>query len=82
MIITEKTRTFAQDGNSYILTNDQTVTFGNVEDLNPRGCIVNLDEKKISPELPIAVLGRHSPYWTLPDRQITPEEVKDFYQYK
>jgi hypothetical protein len=82
MKITSATRTFAQDGNSYILTNDQSVTFGNVEDLTPRGCIVNLDEKKISPELPIAALGRHSPYWTVPDRQIKPEELKDFYQCK
>lgn len=82
MEITKATRTFAQDGNSYILTNDPSVTFGNVEDLTPRGCIVNFDEEKISPELPIAVLGRHSPYWTEPDRQIDPEELKGFYQCK
>lgn len=82
MEITNTTRTFAQDGNSYILTNDQNVVFGKVEDLTPRGCIVNLDEKSISPELPIAVLGRHSPYWTEPDRQIKPEELIGFRQYK
>lgn len=82
MIITEHTKTFAQDGNSYILTNDQNATFENVGTLNPKGCIVNFDEKKISPELPIMVLARFSPDWDVPDRQITPEEVKDFYQCK
>lgn len=82
MEITKATRTFAQDGNSYILTNDPNATFGNVEDLTTRGCIVNLDERKISPELPIIVLGSRSPYWTAPDRQIDPAELTGFYQCK
>ena len=82
MTITKNTKTYAQDGNSYILTNDQNATFENVAVLNPRGCIVNFDEKTISPELPIAVLARFSPDWNTPDRQITPDEVEGFYQCK
>lgn len=82
MIITENTKTFAQDGNSYLLTNDQNATFENVVDLTPRGCIVDLDRKTISPELPIMTLTKFSPYWGAPDRQINPEEVKGFYRFK
>lgn len=82
MEITNKTKTYAQDGRSYILTNDPDVTFENMSDGDSQGCIVNFDEKMISPELPIKVLARFSGGWNTPDRQIKPEEIKDFRQSK
>ena len=82
MEITSKTKTFAQEGNRYILTNSQDATFDNFFEIRATGCIVDFDERKISPELPIMVLTRHSPDWDIPDRQIKPEELKDFYQCK
>ena len=82
MEITKDTRTFAQDGNSYILTNNRKATFENIDDKSMRGCLVNFDEKIISPELPLLILTRHSDGWNVPDRQIKPEEIKDFHQCK
>lgn len=83
MKITESTKTFAQNENTYILTNEQNLTFDNVDIMKHTGCIVNIERKTISPELPIGVLTKYdAPDWVEPDRQINVEEIKDFKQLK
>ncbi len=83
MRITENTKTFAQNENAYILTNEHGVTLDNVDIIKHKGCIVDMEREIISPELPIGVLTKYdAPDWVEPDRQIKPEEIKDFRQLK
>lgn len=83
MKITNATKTFAQNGSDYILTNEPNLTFDNLDILKHRGSLVNVEMKTISPELPIGVLTKYdAPDWVAPDRQLKPEELKDFKQLK
>lgn len=53
------TRIFAEseDGESFILTNNLFVTFENL-DMQAEGCLVNVIQETISPQLPIMVLTK------------------------
>ena len=82
MKITKDTRTFAQNEDDYILTNEKNLTFDNVDIIKHKGSIANVERKTLSPELPIGVLTKYSADWVEPDRQLTPEELKDFKQLK
>lgn len=80
--ITKDMLTFAQNENDYIVTNEKSLTFDNLDIKKHKGALVNMDRKTISPYLPIGVLTKATPDWELPDRQLTPEELKDFRQLR
>lgn len=76
--ITPMTRIFAEseDGQSFILTNNQVVTFDDLQD-EDKGCLVNIVQKTMSPELPIMVLTKHE-FFGKVKTKIDLEEVKGF----
>lgn len=78
--ITPMTRVFAEsgDGQSFILTNNQVVTFDDLQ-MEDTGCLVNIQQRIISPELPIMVLTKHE-YFGEVKTEIDLEEVKNFEQ--
>lgn len=80
--ITPMTRVFAEniDGDCFILTNNQVVTF---DDLQPsdKGCHINIVQETISPELPILVLTKHE-YFGKVKTKIDLEKVKNYSQLR
>lgn len=78
MEINDKTKTFAQNEELYILTNEEDLTFDNLDILKHKGCMVNIIMKTISPWLPIGVLTKSIPDWVEPDKQLDIDEVKKF----
>lgn len=78
--ITPMTRVFAEssDGQSFILTNNQVVTFDDLQ-MEDAGCLVNIQQRIMSPELPIIVLTKHE-YFGVVKTEIDLEEVKNFEQ--
>lgn len=78
MKLNDKTQTFAQNEELYILTNEKDLTFDNLDILKHKGCLVNVTMKTISPWLPIGVLTKSIPNWVEPDKQLDIGEVKNF----
>lgn len=78
--ITPMTRVFAEssDGQSFILTNNQVVTFDDLQ-MEDTGCLVNIQRRIMSPVLPIMVLTKHE-YFGEVKTEIDLEEVKNFEQ--
>ena len=76
--ITPLTRVFAEseDGEVFVLTNNQVVSFDDLQ-MNDKGCLVNIVQKTISPELPIMVLTKHE-YFGEVKTKIDLDEVKKF----
>lgn len=76
--ITPMTRVFAEssDGQSFILTNNQVVTFDDLQ-MEDIGCLVNIQQRIMSPVLPIMVLTKHE-YFGEVKTEIDLEEVKNF----
>ena len=74
------TRIFAEnnDGDCFILTNNQVVTFGDLQ-LGDKGVVINTSRKTISPELPIMVLTKHE-FFGRVKTKIDLEEVKLYRQ--
>lgn len=58
--ISPMTRVFAEnnEGDMFILTNNQVVTFNDLQ-MKDKGCVINVVQETISPELPIMVLTKH-----------------------
>lgn len=78
--ITPTTRVFAEseDGQRFILTNNQVVTFDDLQ-MKDKGCLINVVQKIMSPELPILVLTKHE-FFGKVKTKIDLDEVKDFNQ--
>lgn len=79
MKISEKTKTFAQSNGLFILTNEENLTFENLDILKHKGWLVNTVTKTISPYLPIGVLTK-SPYenWKVPEYSLVIETLKEY----
>ena len=54
------TRVFAEnnDGDCFILTNNQVATFSDLQ-VSDKGAVINVTQETISPELSIMVLAKH-----------------------
>lgn len=78
MKISEKTKTFAQSDDLFILTNED-INFDNLDIEKHKGWLVDTTRKTISPYLSIGVLTK-SPYevWRIPDSPLSFETLKEY----
>lgn len=78
--ITPMTRVFAEneDGQRFILTNNQVVMFNDLQ-LSDKGCLVDIAQEIMSPELPIMILTKHE-YFGKVKTKIDLDKVKNFKQ--
>lgn len=64
--VTKETKVIAQAGSCYVLTNNQDFDIDNIT-MNDLGCIVDVANKTMSPELPILVLTKCEPFYDVVD---------------
>ena len=81
MEISATTKTFAQHGDSYLLTNEQEWDYETADHTKIMACKINVRCEEITPCLPLSRFTNHDPYWMIPDRQLTPEELEKVKHY-
>lgn len=82
MEISATTKTFAQQGSSYLLTNEQEWNYGTVDHTKIMACKINVRVEEITSCLPLSRFTNLNPYWMIPNRQLTPEELEKVKHYK
>lgn len=79
--ITPLTFAFAQnEEDTFIITNEQGLTFRNLDIHRDMGAMINTERKTISPKLPIGVLSKYVFPWKKPTKKVDFEEVKKYKQ--
>lgn len=63
MKVTKDTKIVAKSGECYVLTNNQNFDLNNIT-MDDLGCIVDMENETMSPELPILVLTKAEPYYS------------------
>jgi hypothetical protein len=76
MQITNQTRVIAQNDTSFLLTNDNEITYQTF-DRKDMGCIANPKYRFVSPELPLIVLTKE-PGWGPQNDKLNVEEVINY----
>lgn len=82
MEISAKTKTFAQDGQCYLLTNEQDWDYETADHTKIMACRIDMRYKEITPCLPLSQFTNHDPYWMIPERQLTSEELEEVKNYE
>ena len=82
MEITSKTKTFAQNGQSYLLTNEQNWDYETADHTKIIACKANMRFKTITDCVPLSRFTNHDPYWMIPEKQLTEKELEEIKTYK
>ena len=82
MEITDKTKTFAQSGPYYLLTNEQEWDYETADHRKIMACRIDTRFKEISQCLPLSQFTNHDPYWMIPEKQLTEKELEEIKTYK
>jgi|GEM_PF-3236352 len=80
--ISADTKTFAQQGDSYLLTNEQEWDYETADHTKIIACKINTRLETITDCLSLSRFTNHNPYWMIPNRQLTPEELEKVKHYK
>ena len=82
MEISADTKTFGQQGDSYLLTNEQKWDYETADHSKIMGCKINTRCEIITARVPLSRFTNHDPYWVIPDRQLTPKELEKVKYYE
>ena len=80
--ISADTKTFAQQGDSYLLTNEQEWDYETADHTKIIACKIDTRLETITDCLSLSRFTNHNPYWMIPSRQLTPEELEKVKHYK
>ena len=82
MEITSNTKTFAQRGDFFLLTNEENWDYETIDLWEVKGCRINVYFKEMDECVPLSRYMTFNPCWLKPERQFSQKELEEIKTYK